>query len=106
MIGTHHGTFHCDEALACAMLKLLPEYADSRKCSTLNVEYIAHHCAYYQLFFGLGTLLCWKSAILSSMSGARTTQRPNGLIITSASSLEHMMATVSNCPALDSSSSM
>ena len=25
-IGTHNGTFHCDDALACAMLLLLPEY--------------------------------------------------------------------------------
>lgn len=27
-ICTHHGTFHCDEALACGMLKLLPEFSD------------------------------------------------------------------------------
>jgi uncharacterized UPF0160 family protein len=26
-ICTHHGTFHCDEALACGMLRLLPEFA-------------------------------------------------------------------------------
>ena len=25
-IGTHDGTFHCDEVLACAMLKLLPSF--------------------------------------------------------------------------------
>ena len=25
---THHGGFHCDEALALAMLKILPEYQD------------------------------------------------------------------------------
>jgi uncharacterized UPF0160 family protein len=25
-IATHHGSFHCDEALACAMLKCLPAY--------------------------------------------------------------------------------
>lgn len=25
-IGTHNGTFHCDEALACALLRLLPQY--------------------------------------------------------------------------------
>ena len=29
-IGTHSGNFHCDEALACYMLKLLPEYQDAR----------------------------------------------------------------------------
>ncbi|CAM9350578.1 unnamed protein product [Discosporangium mesarthrocarpum] len=28
-IGTHSGTFHCDEALACAMLKLLPAWSDA-----------------------------------------------------------------------------
>lgn len=28
-IGTHNGMFHCDEALACFMLKLLPEYKDA-----------------------------------------------------------------------------
>ena len=28
-IGTHSGCFHCDEALACYMLKLLPEYQNA-----------------------------------------------------------------------------
>lgn len=28
-IGTHSGTFHCDEVLACCMLKQLPEYGDA-----------------------------------------------------------------------------
>jgi uncharacterized UPF0160 family protein len=28
-IGTHNGTFHADEALACYLLKLLPEYKDA-----------------------------------------------------------------------------
>ena len=28
-IGTHDGKFHCDEVLACSMLKLLPEYKDA-----------------------------------------------------------------------------
>ncbi|KAK5647651.1 hypothetical protein RI129_002543 [Pyrocoelia pectoralis] len=28
-IGTHSGVFHCDEALACFMLKQLPEYKDA-----------------------------------------------------------------------------
>ena len=31
-IGTHSGSFHCDEALACAMLKMLPEFAGHGKC--------------------------------------------------------------------------
>lgn len=28
-IGTHNGCFHCDEALACFLLKLLPRYKDA-----------------------------------------------------------------------------
>ncbi|XP_069735694.1 MYG1 exonuclease [Phaenicophaeus curvirostris] len=28
-IGTHDGAFHCDEALACALLRLLPPYRDA-----------------------------------------------------------------------------
>lgn len=28
-IGTHDGCFHCDEALACFMLKSLPRYKDA-----------------------------------------------------------------------------
>lgn len=28
VICTHHGSFHCDEALACGLLKLLPEFRD------------------------------------------------------------------------------
>ena len=30
-IGTHSGTFHCDEALACALLTTLSEYKDAGK---------------------------------------------------------------------------
>ena len=37
-IGTHNGTFHCDEALACYMLKLLPEYSDARITRTRDPE--------------------------------------------------------------------
>jgi len=29
-IGTHSGTFHCDEVLACFMLKLLPKYKEAK----------------------------------------------------------------------------
>ncbi len=28
-IGTHSGTFHCDEALGCYMLKQTPKYRDA-----------------------------------------------------------------------------
>lgn len=36
VIGTHDGKFHCDEILACAMLKLLPQYADATVKRTRN----------------------------------------------------------------------
>jgi uncharacterized UPF0160 family protein len=29
-IGTHNGVFHCDEALACAILKTLPRFKDAK----------------------------------------------------------------------------
>lgn len=36
VIGTHDGTFHCDEALAIFMLKLLPRYKDAKIIRTRN----------------------------------------------------------------------
>ena len=35
-IGTHNGKFHCDEALACYMLKRLEEYKDAKIVRTRN----------------------------------------------------------------------
>jgi len=29
-IGTHNGSFHCDESLACSLLKLLPRYSEAK----------------------------------------------------------------------------
>eukprot|EP00036_Acanthoecidae_sp_10tr_P011013 CAMPEP_0182919632 /NCGR_PEP_ID=MMETSP0105_2-20130417/2874_1 /TAXON_ID=81532 ORGANISM="Acanthoeca-like sp., Strain 10tr" /NCGR_SAMPLE_ID=MMETSP0105_2 /ASSEMBLY_ACC=CAM_ASM_000205 /LENGTH=322 /DNA_ID=CAMNT_0025056861 /DNA_START=73 /DNA_END=1037 /DNA_ORIENTATION=- len=40
-IGTHDGNFHCDEALACAMLKLLPEWASAAVVRTRDPAAIA-----------------------------------------------------------------
>lgn len=37
-IGTHNGMFHCDEALACFMLKLLPEYAEAEIVRTRDMK--------------------------------------------------------------------
>ncbi|KAI5645851.1 UPF0160 protein C27H6.8 [Phthorimaea operculella] len=37
-IGTHDGVFHCDEALACYMLKLLPEYKEAVIVRTRDPE--------------------------------------------------------------------
>ena len=39
-IVTHSGTFHCDEALACALLKSLPEYKDKPICRTRDNQLI------------------------------------------------------------------
>jgi len=35
-IATHHGSFHADEAMACAMLKCLPQYGDMPIVRTRN----------------------------------------------------------------------
>jgi hypothetical protein len=40
-IGTHDGKFHCDEALACAMLKCLPDWKDAVVVRTRNPEQLA-----------------------------------------------------------------
>lgn len=37
-IGTHDGVFHCDEVLACYMLKSLPEYKDAEIIRTRDME--------------------------------------------------------------------
>ncbi|XP_068619706.1 MYG1 exonuclease [Battus philenor] len=37
-IGTHDGMFHCDEVLACCMLKRLPEYKDAEIVRTRDME--------------------------------------------------------------------
>ncbi|XP_023943423.2 MYG1 exonuclease isoform X3 [Bicyclus anynana] len=38
MIGTHDGVFHCDEVLACFMLRRLPEYKDAEIVRTRDLE--------------------------------------------------------------------
>lgn len=49
-IGTHDGCFHCDEALACYMLKLLPRYKDAtiiRLDNSPSINIITlHPCIY------------------------------------------------------------
>ncbi|XP_014478993.1 PREDICTED: UPF0160 protein MYG1, mitochondrial-like [Dinoponera quadriceps] len=37
-IGTHDGTFHCDEVLACVLLKMLPQYMNSTIVRTRNQD--------------------------------------------------------------------
>lgn len=40
-IGTHDGKFHCDEALACAMLKFLPKWKDAAIVRTRDAAALA-----------------------------------------------------------------
>ncbi|XP_058717179.1 MYG1 exonuclease [Poecile atricapillus] len=40
-IGTHDGTFHCDEALACFLLRLLPRYRDAEIVRTRDPQRLA-----------------------------------------------------------------
>ncbi|KAF6001083.1 hypothetical protein F1559_002553 [Cyanidiococcus yangmingshanensis] len=40
-IATHSGTFHCDEVLACYMLRLLPEFQDAPITRTRDPELLA-----------------------------------------------------------------
>ena len=44
LIGTHDGSFHCDEALAISMLTTLPEYSKSSVLRTRNPDHLAQ-CA-------------------------------------------------------------
>ncbi|XP_048477109.1 UPF0160 protein MYG1, mitochondrial isoform X2 [Rhincodon typus] len=37
-IGTHGGTFHCDEALACFLLRVLPQYQDAEIVRTRDPQ--------------------------------------------------------------------
>ena len=41
LIGTHDGSFHCDEALAVSMLRLLPSYKSSPIIRTRNPDILA-----------------------------------------------------------------
>ena len=40
-IGTHNGTFHCDETLACSLLKMLPRYREAEIVRTRDPAVLA-----------------------------------------------------------------
>ncbi|XP_075146483.1 MYG1 protein isoform X2 [Haematobia irritans] len=44
IIGTHSGTFHCDEVLACFMLKQLPEYSNAEIFRSRNDTELREKC--------------------------------------------------------------
>lgn len=58
-IGTHSGCFHCDEALACAMLKLLPEFEHHGACCSLL------HARGSWCLSWVDPVLCFDSALRS-----------------------------------------
>jgi uncharacterized UPF0160 family protein len=41
LLGTHDGSFHCDEALALSILTLLPEYSHATIVRTRNPEVLS-----------------------------------------------------------------
>ncbi|XP_030324100.1 UPF0160 protein MYG1, mitochondrial [Calypte anna] len=41
LIGTHDGTFHCDEVLACYLLRLLPRYREAEVLRTRDPELLS-----------------------------------------------------------------
>ncbi|XP_068155942.1 MYG1 protein C27H6.8 [Drosophila tropicalis] len=43
-IGTHNGTFHCDEVVACFMLQQLPEYENAEIFRSRDVEVLRETC--------------------------------------------------------------
>lgn len=45
VIGTHSGSFHCDDALACFMLRLLPEYTEARILRSRDKVLLQKECS-------------------------------------------------------------
>ena len=39
-IGTHNGSFHCDEVLACSLLKILPRYQNAEIIRFVDSEFV------------------------------------------------------------------
>ena len=44
-IGTHNGSFHCDEVLACFLLKQLDQYKDAEIVRFVFVEFFLKHAS-------------------------------------------------------------
>ncbi|XP_037955362.1 MYG1 exonuclease isoform X2 [Teleopsis dalmanni] len=43
-IGTHNGTFHCDEVVGCFMLRQLPEYKNAKILRSRDIELLRNKC--------------------------------------------------------------
>lgn len=75
-IGTHNGSFHCDEILACFMLRQLPKYADAEVIRyTILYCNVTDKCC---LCWGLNLcpLACKSNTLLPiDLKGKLTSQR-------------------------------
>lgn len=81
-IGTHNGTFHCDEALACFFLRLLPEYKVSEPRQMLlcvSSVCVVAQCVYccpnlnHRLLLSIILQSCISSLYLHSVYWCRNT---------------------------------
>ena len=56
-VGTHDGSFHCDEALACYLLRLLPELKGTQQRSRRPFEFtIGFRNSFLQYFRKIATM--------------------------------------------------
>ena len=60
-IGTHGGTFHADEVLACVMLKLLPQFENAEIIRTRDSEKLSKLDILFANFFKLSSSKLSKS---------------------------------------------
>ncbi|KAI4468361.1 metal dependent hydrolase - related [Holotrichia oblita] len=74
-IGTHSGGFHCDEALACFMLKQLPEYEDAEIIRTRNSDLSSDKKKYNNYF-----ICVYMSLMVMDVGKRYTTLSSAGLI--------------------------
>lgn len=44
-VGTHNGSFHCDEALGCFMIRLTDEFSDARVVRTRDSQVPPFSCS-------------------------------------------------------------
>lgn len=80
-IGTHSGVFHCDEVLACFMLKTLPEYKNSKVVRTRDQVFHLFEEIAGKLTEILFSRKFWINVKLWWMSEASTIQRKSDTTI-------------------------
>lgn len=100
-MGTHHGTFHADEVLACSMLRLLAEtgHHGAPEARRRMVAPTPPRSVARQTWCAPGTPTCWPGAAPSSTWAGCTTPVGNSTITISASSQTRWRGIPSACPA-------